>query len=198
MSFKAIVLFLLIFLTSCGEPYLVENAFLDLWCGSVLCAWHTDTGEIEKIPTWHKRDYAAKMTGETVVISQSTKEASYYDNEPIYCAFFNLLANAEKGAKLYLDVIYPASDTAMADYLAYVKVHPEISTAELTTSSDVIEWASTQEIPSNSWKQSNLEIQWPPTFENVRIIVRKAGKPDAVIARIAGLANTDCGVYSGD
>ena len=179
----------------CGDPGILQNEFLDIWCGDKLCAWNIHEGEIEKTATWHKRDYAVKMLGETVVLSQTTgysEDDGIFGPEEIYCYFVNILADAEEGATLYLDVLYPTTVSALTDYIDYVKRTPSIDALEMTGQSDQIEWVSSHTIPADNWEESSRELGWDSNYRNVRIILRKSGEGDGVISRVTMLANTNC------
>jgi len=53
----------------CGSPVNANTGF-DLWCGDALCGWSVDKGDVERVSTWHERDYAALLIGPEVELTQ--------------------------------------------------------------------------------------------------------------------------------
>lgn len=52
----------------CGD--IIEDPGFDVWCGEQLCSWELEKGEIERVPTWHRRDYGVALLSDPTAISQ--------------------------------------------------------------------------------------------------------------------------------
>lgn len=51
------------------ETDIIDDAGFQLWCGSRLCVWDTEQGEILKVATWHTNDYGVELVGSPVLLS---------------------------------------------------------------------------------------------------------------------------------
>ena len=66
------------------------------WCGDALCEWEVTTGEIQRAPTWHERDYGVELVGDTA-------EITYTDSTvDSVCIEFELIAYMEYRGQLSL------------------------------------------------------------------------------------------------
>jgi hypothetical protein len=83
---------------ACVEDNLVNNPSFDLWCGKSLCGWQTDYGRIERVGTWHSKDYGVSFRDNPTQISQLLSE----DTEFVGCMRFDLIADADPRAQLSL------------------------------------------------------------------------------------------------
>lgn len=91
----------------CGEPILKDTGF-DIWCGDKLCAWTVESGDIKRVPTWHRSDFGVELVGDFVALSQvATKKAS--------CLEVALQANADEGVSLTLELDF--FDDGKVDYV---------------------------------------------------------------------------------
>ncbi len=81
---------------SCG-PDVLENASFDLWCGESLCDWTVD-GDVERVPTWHEKDYGISLVGDPVTLSQ----LGVLGSDPPECFQFDLLVQKDDDAELSL------------------------------------------------------------------------------------------------
>lgn len=81
---------------ACDDNNLVNNPSFDLWCGKSLCGWQLDTGSIERVGTWHKKDYGVSFEGASTQISQVS------DADPVRCMRFDMIADADPEAQLSL------------------------------------------------------------------------------------------------
>jgi hypothetical protein len=86
-------------LAACIEEDIIENASFDRWCGTSLCSWTTDRGRIERVPSWHREDYAVSFVKTPTRISQLSNA------EPVACLHFDMMADvaAEAGMVMKLD-----------------------------------------------------------------------------------------------
>jgi len=55
------------------ETDVIDDAGFQLWCGVELCEWELLEGEIERVSTWHERDYAVSLVSYPVVLAQEAK-----------------------------------------------------------------------------------------------------------------------------
>jgi hypothetical protein len=97
---RTLALFLLALLTTAGEcadENLVNDPSFDLWCGKQLCSWHTDTGTIRRVPTWHSKDYGVSFESTPAQISQEGE----IDGE---CLRFDMIADVAPEARLSLSL----------------------------------------------------------------------------------------------
>lgn len=39
------------------------------WCDEELCDWTVEAGSVERVPTWHEREFGAELRGELTVLS---------------------------------------------------------------------------------------------------------------------------------
>lgn len=137
--------------STCG-PDLIENAGFDLWCGDQLCNWEVEEGEVARVPTWHERDTGAELIGPRVAISQLS-EATQAE---VACIHFSLIANAEPGADLELQMDF--LDDGVVEYTAPV--------------------------PATNWEEVSFHVTPPTWFEGLRFRIVKTGEASAVIAQV--------------
>ncbi len=82
---------------ACSDDEQAEPAF-NRWCGPVPCDWTLEEGRIERAPTWHEKDYGARMLDAPVVISSPIR----LDHET--CTRFSLVGNIDAEAQLALEL----------------------------------------------------------------------------------------------
>jgi hypothetical protein len=84
----------------CQPGPLIHNTSVDLWCGDRPCHWEVE-GRIERIGTWHERDYAVEFVSDDARLSQWNEQANaeYAD-----CYDFAMVAKVDRGVKLYLEL----------------------------------------------------------------------------------------------
>ncbi|MFH1469304.1 MAG: hypothetical protein ABIO70_33275 [Pseudomonadota bacterium] len=137
--------------SSCGEDILADPGF-DLWCGDQLCTWEVEEGEVEKVPTWDERDEGASLVGPAVAISQPAAVSGLGAR----CIYFTLLADADEGATLRLQLDF--LDDGSVEY--------------------------DQEIPAEDWENIGFHITTPDWYDGLRFRIRKDGDERAVIAQV--------------
>ena len=106
----------------CGE--VLDDPSFEMWCEDQLCSWQVEEGAVEKVPTWHRRDFGVALVGEAVAISQlSTRTSADLD-----CLHLHLLANVAEDAAVTLELdfyddgevdysqVIPTSDWALLSY----------------------------------------------------------------------------------
>jgi hypothetical protein len=96
----------LVLLAACGE--LVADPSFDRWCGEMLCMWQLDEGRIERVETWHVRDYAVELVETGTTLSQLSEEGA------VDCLRFAMVVDAEARAGLSLELDF--NDDGTIDY----------------------------------------------------------------------------------
>lgn len=81
------------------ESNLIDNPSFDRWCGAELCDWQTDSGKIERVGSWHDKDYAVSFVATGTQISQLSRATV-----PGSCIRFDMIADVEPRAELSLQV----------------------------------------------------------------------------------------------
>lgn len=81
------------------ESNLIENPSFDRWCDDRLCDWNTDTGKIERVGSWHPKDYAVSFVDKGTQISQLSR-----DPAPGGCIRFAMIADVQPRAELSLQL----------------------------------------------------------------------------------------------
>jgi len=85
--------------SSC-DPDLLGNPGFDLWCGDDICGWDVEAGEVERVSTWHERDFAAALVGDEVILSQ----LGDFTHDDADCLVFELLADVGEDAWLTVEL----------------------------------------------------------------------------------------------
>jgi len=81
----------------CAGDLVQDPTFRD-WCGSSLCAWHLDAGQIEPVPTWNQNDLGVSFVDMPTQISQTSTESS------ATCILFTSVADIDPAADMTLSV----------------------------------------------------------------------------------------------
>ncbi len=84
--------------TDCGQA--VRDPGFDLWCGSDLCAWKVERGDVAKVATWNQGDPGVELVGDDVAIEQLSPVTSSDGS----CLEFDLIANVDELAQVDLNV----------------------------------------------------------------------------------------------
>lgn len=87
----------LLVLTSCGPEEAIRDPSFQLWCGDRLCEWELESGEIDRIPTWHEQELGLRFASRDTAISQKL------DIDPGACLFFRILADVSPAANFRLE-----------------------------------------------------------------------------------------------
>jgi len=85
--------------TDCGGDAIRDSGF-DLWCGDQLCAWKVERGEARRVATWNKGASGVELVGSDAAIEQ----LSPYNSHDGTCLKFQLVANIDPNAEVYLNV----------------------------------------------------------------------------------------------
>lgn len=145
--------------TTCSGDVIKDPGF-DLWCGDSLCAWKVERGAIEQVPTWHEGDSGVQLDGEDTAIEQL---ASFNGGDGD-CIVFDLVANVEDNAEVYLNVDVQGDGT--------LEMH--------------------ERIPTSSWKPLSYAIAFKRPFDGVRFELAKKGTGKAVLAQIGATTSSAC------
>ncbi|HEY4245006.1 MAG TPA: hypothetical protein VGM88_34560 [Kofleriaceae bacterium] len=111
--------------THCGE--ITNDAGFDVWCGTSLCSWELERGNIDDVPTWNDGDRAVLLWGNTAI--DQFAPVTWQDGT---CIEFDVLANVASGdavvnVDLYGDgsveesIPIPDSDWAPLTYYFSIK-----------------------------------------------------------------------------
>ncbi len=93
---------------ACFDDNLVNNPSFDLWCGDHLCSWSTEQGRVERVATWHDRDYGVSFVATPTRLSQLSKAA------PVDCMRFDMIADVDAAARLSLSLDF--NDDGKVDF----------------------------------------------------------------------------------
>lgn len=140
--------------TNCGQ--VLRDPGFDLWCGEDLCAWKLERGDVKRVPTWHEGDSGVSLDGTDVAIEQLAP-VNFGDGT---CITFDLVANIEDNAEVYLNVDVEGDGTN--------EMHERLPTAH--------------------WKPLSYNISIAPPYDGIRFEITKRGAGAAVLANIG--ANT--------
>ncbi len=108
----------------CQGNIVQDPAFRD-WCGASLCSWQTDSGRIQRVPTWDANDFGVAFLDPGTQISQVTEE------DQATCILFTSVGDIDPTAEMTLSVDFDNDGTV--DYTAplgavtWNKVQTEIS-----------------------------------------------------------------------
>lgn len=144
--------------TDCGGP--IRDPGFDLWCGDSLCAWKTERGSIARVPTWHSADSGVELVGEDTAIEQ----LSPVNNHDSTCLTFDLVANIDDNAEVYLNVDVEGDGT--------LEMH--------------------ERLPSSAWKKLTYSIAITAPFDGIRFELTKAGSGSAVLAEVGATTDGSC------
>jgi hypothetical protein len=111
-ALKVCLLSLSAWLVGC-ETSLLDDPSFDRWCGEQLCDWDVEVGQIERVGSWHKRDYAVSFLEAPTRISQLSR--LFVANS---CLRFDLIADVDASARMVLRVDY--NDDGIAEEEQYV------------------------------------------------------------------------------
>jgi len=85
--------------TDCGGGITRDPGF-DLWCGTGLCAWKIERGNIRRVATWHESDAGVELVDQGTAIEQFTPVNSRDGT----CIRFDLIADVAENAQAELAV----------------------------------------------------------------------------------------------
>jgi len=141
--------------TDCGGDAIRDSGF-DLWCGDQLCAWKVERGEARRVATWNKGDSGVELVGSDAAIEQ----LSPYNSHDGTCLKFQLVANIDPNAEVYLNVDLEGDGTI----------------------------EMTERLPSASWRPLSYTFSMVPLYDGIRFELTKRGAGTAVLANISAKA----------
>ncbi|MCA9667646.1 MAG: hypothetical protein KC503_18730 [Myxococcales bacterium] len=108
------------------DSSVVGDPTFDMWCGDELCGWQTTSGNVERVPTWHRSDYGASLVGDPVVLQQVTN----ITNRNTQCLELRMQADHDDGVNLQIqidfgndgkiDVSYPMGSDRFRDVTVHL------------------------------------------------------------------------------
>lgn len=111
----------------CEGNIVSDPTFRD-WCGDALCAWKTDFGSLQRVPTWQANDYGVAFLDAPggTQISQVTSEGS-----STRCILFTSVGNIDPAAQMSVSVDFNSDGsieyTAPLGTARWKKVQTQIS-----------------------------------------------------------------------
>jgi len=103
-STTALALAAIACLSLTGCPLDKDPGFDD-WCGDQLCHWTLVDGQIQKVPTWHERDYGVELVVSHVTLVQQP------DIRSVPCLEFKVIADIDPAAAVYVELDFGADGT---------------------------------------------------------------------------------------
>jgi hypothetical protein len=91
----------------CQGNVVRDPTFRD-WCGDTLCAWHVDSGNIDRVPTWSQYDYGVSFVDTPTQISQRS------DENEARCLLFTTVADIDPSAQMSVQVDFDDDGTVDA------------------------------------------------------------------------------------
>jgi hypothetical protein len=145
--------------TDCGGNVLRDSGF-DLWCGDSLCAWKVVRGDVRRVGTWNKGDSGVEFLGEDAAIQQT----SPVDGHDGSCIEFDMIANVEENADVFLDIDVQADGTVERQ----------------------------ERIPTSDWKPVSFFLFVESPYDGIRFEIEKHGAGKAVLAQIKATLSDGC------
>lgn len=141
--------------SECGE--VIEDPGFDAWCGSELCNWTLEAGQIRRAATWHPKDVGVELVGDYAAISQLADISSSPLPDPNVgpCLAFDLIADVSERAEVRLQMDVGDDGSNEQD----------------------------ERIPTSDWRALSYRVRLPLTYDGVRFRLVKAGGK-AVLANI--------------
>lgn len=143
--------------TNCGQ--VLRDPGFDLWCGQDLCAWKLERGDVQRVATWNEGDAGVELVGDDVAIEQLSPVTSDDDT----CIQFDLVANIDETAEVYLDVDIQGDGT--------LEMH--------------------ERLPTSHWDPLTYNIHIKPPYDGIRFQLTKQGPGHAVLANIGAATARD-------
>ncbi len=147
------LIFTMLPVIGCDPDVSIRNEDFDLWCGDTLCGWDIDSGKVDPVATWHRKELGVTLMGNPAAISQRLKD------DASQCFKFTVVAKVADNAKLFFDV----------DFLDDDVQSPELSIR----------------VTGAPWKRFFIEVERPKWANVMRIVLRKTGKGEVILARVA-------------
>ena len=95
------------------EGNIVQDPTFRDWCGSGLCSWQTDFGQIKRVPTWDAEDFGVAFldNGE-----QGTQISQATDESQAKCVLFTSVGDIDPAAEMKVSVDFNNDGTV--DFIA--------------------------------------------------------------------------------
>ena len=149
--------------TDCGQA--LRDPGYDLWCGTELCAWKLERGDVKRVPTWHEGDSGVELLGADTAIAQlSPVDTADGINSDNVCLEFSLLANIDANAVVDLNIDIFNNGT----------------------------FEHTERLPTAKWQLITYKIVVGPPFAGIRFQLAKTGSGVAQLANIGAQVVDGC------
>lgn len=164
-------LFCVVFAAGCDD--IISDPNFHTWCGDQLCSWKLESGEIRKVPTWHKKDFGvelldSKAPSHVTAISQKVVTAP---------SLFNIFSS-------------PAPTCLEFSVIADVAAEAQVSISVDFSADGEVEYE--QPIAATGFREQKTQITAPLQYENITFTISKRGTGRAVLAQMDVRSKTDC------
>lgn len=145
------------------ETDLVEDPGFQFWCGTRLCEWRTEQGEIRRTSTWHENDYGVELVGAPVLLAQP------FDRGTGRCSLVEAVTKIDPEAEVFVEI--DEDDDGIPEW-----------ERQLESSEDFIarSWEAEVNVSGENIITLDPDSDPPPGTASIR----KVGDGDAIIARI--------------
>ena len=145
----------------CGTP-IVQDPNFHTWCGDQLCSWKLESGEIAKVPTWHKNDTGVELldshdASHVTAISQRSSTTPR-------CLEFSVIADVAAEAQVSISVDFGADGTVEYE----------------------------QPIAALGFREQKTQVTAPLAYIGIKFTISKKGFGRAVLAQMDVQEKKDC------
>ena len=139
----------------CRGDIVNDPAFRD-WCGANLCAWQTDYGQIQRVPTWIAEDFGVSFLDNADGRPPGTEISQVTQENGATCILFTSVGNIDPQANMVVKADFDNDGTI--DYTA--------------------------PLGAANWTQVQTEITAPAGYNGITFYVAKEGTGTAVLAEM--------------
>jgi hypothetical protein len=147
----------------CQGDIVNDPAFRD-WCGANLCAWQTDYGQIQRVPTWIAEDFGVSFLDNADGRPPGTEISQVTQENGATCILFTSVGNIDPQANMVVKADFDNDGTI--DYTA--------------------------PLGAANWTQVQTEITAPAGYNGITFYVAKEGTGTAVLAEMRIQSTTGC------
>jgi hypothetical protein len=147
----------------CDGDIVSDPAFRD-WCGASLCAWKTDYGQVQRVPTWNAEDFGVSFADNVAGDPNGTRISQVTQEHDATCILFTSVGDIDPQADMEVGTDFDNDGT-------------------------VDKWS---QLGAASWHQVQTEIAAPPDYYGITFYVRKSGTGTAVLAEMRIQSTTGC------
>jgi hypothetical protein len=147
----------------CEGDVVNDPTFRD-WCGSSLCAWKTDYGQVQRVPTWSAEDFGVSFADNAGGSPQGTQISQVTEENSATCLLFTTVGDIDPQANMVVSADF--DNDGNVDFNA--------------------------PLGSATWRQVQVEIPAPPVYYGITFYVTKHGTGTAVLAEMRIQSTTGC------